>query len=52
MAIPPSERRNREYELLSNAIYWLDDLGIVDESVVLDYNNDGRVDVVTFFNFW
>lgn len=38
----------REYNLLSNAIYWLEDSALIDESVVLDYNHDGRVDVVTF----
>lgn len=43
-----SEKSDREYALLSNSIYWLEDSGLIDESVVLDYNNDGRVDVVTF----
>jgi M6 family metalloprotease-like protein len=42
------QRNEREYALLSNAIYWLEDSNLIDESVVLDYNNDGEVDAVTF----
>lgn len=43
-----AQRHEREYALLSNAIYWLEDSNLIDESVVLDYNNDGEVDAVTF----
>ncbi|BCR36703.1 immunoglobulin-like domain-containing protein [Mariniplasma anaerobium] len=43
-----SQKHDREYALLSNSIYWLEASGLIDESVVLDYNNDGKVDVVTF----
>jgi M6 family metalloprotease-like protein len=42
------DKNDREYALLSNSIYWLENSRLLDESVVLDYNNDGRVDVVTF----
>ncbi|MCD4827505.1 MAG: DUF5011 domain-containing protein [Acholeplasmataceae bacterium] len=43
-----NESSLREYALLSNAIYWLDDAELIDDSVILDYNFDGQVDVVTF----
>jgi len=38
----------REQDLLTDAINWLDALGVIEPSTVLDYDNNGEVDVVSF----
>lgn len=42
------ENYYREQALLSNAIKWLENQNMIDDSIVLDYNGDDVIDVVTF----
>ena len=39
---------NREHDLLKEAIDWVDLANLVDESIVLDSNNDGDIDNLVF----
>ncbi len=43
-----TERRNREFGLLQRAVNWVNANCPVDPSIVLDYDNDGKIDNITF----